>query len=323
MDGVLVDVSASYREAVRMTARLFFKDAPGWAQLPNPLFSLEEIAAVKQTGGLNNDWELTYRILDLLMLRVRGADDIPSGDSWIIYRQVLKDTNISPLIHFLQSHDTPLQNLLCEHNGQTNRLVQQLSANDVGDGNIVKQIFQELYLGKDLFSKTYNLPPLFHKSEGLINLEKLLVDPNALQELATKNLMAIATGRPKAEAYYPLQKFKISPYFGSVLTLDDCLNAERVARKKNGRLVSLSKPHPYMLDTIAESYINSISKCFYIGDMPDDMLAARHSKYKYSGIGFTATAPNKNSLSRALKEAGASHIINDFDALAPILSQSS
>ena len=50
MDGVLVDVSASYREAVRMTARLFFKGAPGWARLPNPLFSLEEIAAVKQSG---------------------------------------------------------------------------------------------------------------------------------------------------------------------------------------------------------------------------------------------------------------------------------
>jgi HAD superfamily hydrolase (TIGR01548 family) len=322
MDGVIMDVSASYREAVRMTTRLFFKGTPNWHQLPNPLISLDEIAAVKQTGGLNNDWDLTYRILDLLMSLVYWANDIPSGDPWVIHENVNKNADISDLIHHLTSHDTPLQYLLGQKDIQANLFVQTMSANDVGTGNVIKQIFQELYLGKDLFFQTYNLHPQLYEAEGLINREKLLVNPNTIQKLADGNLLAIATGRPKTEADYPLQKFKISKYFKTVLTLDDCIRAERAVREKNGHMVSFSKPHPYMLDTIAEIHVDSKPKCYYIGDMPDDMAAALRSKYGYAGIGFTASTPNKQALDQVLKEAGATHVINDFDELPTILNQS-
>ena len=42
MDGVLVDVSGSYREATRQAAYTFLKDCKGGQLLPDPLFSLEE-----------------------------------------------------------------------------------------------------------------------------------------------------------------------------------------------------------------------------------------------------------------------------------------
>jgi len=38
MDGVIIDVSRSYRDTVRQTARLFFKGAESWKDLPDPLF---------------------------------------------------------------------------------------------------------------------------------------------------------------------------------------------------------------------------------------------------------------------------------------------
>ncbi len=83
MDGVLVDVSASYRDVVRKTARLFFKGARSWERLPDHLFSLADLADIKQSGGLNNDWDLTAATLDLkwsqyiterssIRLRLRG-----------------------------------------------------------------------------------------------------------------------------------------------------------------------------------------------------------------------------------------------------------
>ena len=322
MDGVLMDVSGSYREAVRMSARLFFKGAPGWDQLPQPLFSLEELAAVKQTGGLNNDWDLTYRILNLLMSQVYLDKDIPTGDSWTIHRNALLGADISALIQLLKSNDTPLQYLLEERDVQTSPFVQTLSSNDVGNGNVIKQIFQELYLGESLFAQTYKLPPRLHKAEGLINREKLLINPGTLSKLAADNLLAIATGRPKAEAEYPLQKFNLSPYFSQVLTLDDCLKAERTILAQDGRVISLSKPHPFMLDVIAEAYGQSAFKNYYIGDMPDDMIAASRSKYGYTGIGFVASAPNKKALYQALQDAGAAHIISNLDELAGILNQS-
>ena len=320
MDGVLVDVSASYREAVRMTARLFFKGTTGWDQLPDPLFSLEEIAAVKQTGGLNNDWDLTYRILDLLMLRVHMPDNIPTGDPWVIHSHALKNADITPLIQFLKSYDRPLQHLLMKKNIQPSKYIQCMSVDEVGNGNVIKQIFQELYLGQNLFLQTYDLPPQLHKAEGLINHEKLLITHDTLQKLADGNLLAIATGRPKAEAEYPLQHFEILPYFELVLTLDDCQRAERIKQAEDGRRVSYSKPHPFMLDAIAEAHADSVSKCYYIGDMPDDMTAALRSKYGYTGIGFIATAPKKNKLKQALREAGASHVLDNFEDLLAILN---
>ena len=66
MDGVIIDVSASYRDVVRHTAGLFFQPAQGAEKLPDPLFDLADLAAVKQSGGLNNDWDLTYLVIKLL-----------------------------------------------------------------------------------------------------------------------------------------------------------------------------------------------------------------------------------------------------------------
>ncbi len=53
MDGVLVDVSRSYRLAVQQTLEIFLKQT----------IDFDEIQAYKNRGGLNNDWDLTECIL--------------------------------------------------------------------------------------------------------------------------------------------------------------------------------------------------------------------------------------------------------------------
>jgi len=47
MDGVIVDVSGSYRETVRQTARLFFREAGSWQDLPDLLFPLKRGVSLK------------------------------------------------------------------------------------------------------------------------------------------------------------------------------------------------------------------------------------------------------------------------------------
>ena len=81
MDGVIIDVSESYRNTVRQTARLFFKSAVSWKSLPDPLFSLTDLARVKQSGGLNNDWDLTFLIINLLVVLLVGF--IPALTVWL------------------------------------------------------------------------------------------------------------------------------------------------------------------------------------------------------------------------------------------------
>jgi len=318
MDGVIVDVSESYRDTVRQTARLFFKGAQGWDTLPDPLFSLHDLASIKQSGGLNNDWELTYHVLDLLITRVGVPNPTDETDPWLLREQTLKECKLEHLVDFLISQDFPLDHLRQEAGKHRSPFIQKTSSNDVGSGNVIKQIFQEIYLGQNLFTATYNLPARTYTGEGLINRETLLIEPAVFQSLASENLLALATGRPGAEAAYALDHFEIRPYFRSVFSLDDCLREENSILEKENKTVSLSKPHPFMLDAIAEIHAHDVSHRYYIGDMPDDMVAASRSEYGYTGIGIIMSAPDKTKLCQALLAAGAADVVQDITGLESI-----
>jgi phosphoglycolate phosphatase-like HAD superfamily hydrolase len=319
MDGVLIDVSNSYRDTVRQTAGLFFSLARHAELLPEPLFDLSDLAAVKQSGGLNNDWDLSCQVIGLLRTVVDKSVFSESGDPWSYYRANMSRCDVRRLAAFLKSTQTPLQTLLKQHGKIADPFVDRLYRGDVGSGNVIKQIFQEIYLGKELFTSTYARSPEMCSGDGYILREKVLIELSILEDLSKFNRLAIATGRPEAEAYYPLEHFRLKDYFGSIYTLDDCLREEQSVLEESGQNVSLSKPHPYMLDAIAENISGPINEYYYVGDMPDDMLAAKNSRTGFKGIGILISAADKKSLQRSLTQAGADHIVEDFNALLKIL----
>src|ERR1039458_8479127 len=53
MDGVLVDVSESYRETIAQTAAFFIGEKP----------TPEHVQGFKLLGGFNDDWKLTHQIV--------------------------------------------------------------------------------------------------------------------------------------------------------------------------------------------------------------------------------------------------------------------
>ncbi|MGD9284539.1 MAG: HAD hydrolase-like protein [Desulfobacterales bacterium] len=315
MDGVLIDVSGSYRETVRQTARLFFEMAPSSEKLPQPLFSLADLAAVKQSGGLNNDWDLSCLVINLLFNQIEKPPVYESKDPWARYQETIKQCDVGVLGDFLKSTPKPLTALLQKIGNAKNAFIYGLYTGDVGSGNIIKQIFQEVYLGQELFEATYGHTPKFYIDEGLIHSEKMLIDKRLLDELAAKHVLAIATGRPRAEADYPLGHFGIKQYFTSVMALEDCLEEEARILKTEAKKVSLSKPHPFMLDAIAANISNPVAEYVYIGDMPDDMVAAKKSTHGYKAIGLIMSAPDKENLKETLKRAGADDIIENFEQL--------
>ncbi len=319
MDGVLIDVGESYREAVRQTAGLFFQPARQSERLPDPLFSLSDLAAVKHSGGLNNDWDLTCLVVSLLFGRVEkpAFDDHP--DAWTRYRKTIAGCDVVRLAEFLQSTPAPLAGLLEANGRMIDPFIAGLYKGDVGSGNVIKQIFQEIYLGTDLFQSTYQRAPEAYRGAGLIGRETLLIDPQQLKRFAEKNILAIATGRPRAEADYALQRFGLKQHFTCVTCLEDCLREEERIRKARGETVSLSKPHPFMLDAIAAGLKENFGDCYYVGDMPDDMRAAASSRFGYKSIGVVLSAPDRPALQRQLQRAGADYLIDDFDALEKIV----
>lgn len=54
MDGVLVDVTKSYREAIRLTAGYFLRRN----------VTMDEVSRIKNQPDMNNDWEATYALIN-------------------------------------------------------------------------------------------------------------------------------------------------------------------------------------------------------------------------------------------------------------------
>ena len=319
MDGVLIDVSESYRATVRQTAALFWGSARSAEHLPDPLFSLTDLAQVKQSGGLNNDWDLTYLVINLLAARLQITDSTKNADPWLRFRKTVTNCDVAPLADFLQTTEHPLATLLRRHGRPEHPFVRSLYHGDVGSGNVIKQIFQEIYLGPQLFESTYAFPPALYTGEGFIHREKLLIDSAPLAKLADKHILAIATGRPRDEALYPLDLHGLRSYFRVVMTLDDCLAEQTRILHETGQSVSLSKPHPFMLDAIAAKIGAGVSERYYVGDMPDDMLAASKSRAGFEGIGLLLAADDKDSLRDGLRRVGARHVVADFEALKEVI----
>ena len=321
MDGVLVDVSRSYRDVVRQTARLFFKDAAAWKDLPQPLCTLSDIARVKQRRGLNNDWDLTCRVISLLMTLVDTAGGQPHLESepWSMYEEMVSQWDVSQLGKYLKETDSALWQLVANSDTALHPFIQRLYQGDIGRGNIIKQIFQEIYLGKDLFESTYPVAAKRYHGEGYIKRETLLVSRSELKLFSRENLLAIATGRPRMEAEFSLNRFQIADLFSAVYTLDDCLKEEQKRHARGEPKITLSKPNPFMLDALAAQLKDDNGKCYYIGDMPDDMLAASRANTPFEGIGLLLSAPEKDRLREGMRQAGAKHIIDSFQELEYLL----
>ena len=319
MDGVIIDVSSSYRDVVRQTTKLFFQPARSSESLPEPLFELSDLAAVKHSGGLNNDWDLTFVVIGLLFSLAGISKVYESRDPWTRYRETLRHCNADKLATYLKSTENPLKSLLSQLGRQDDEFIAGIFKGDVGSGNIIKQIFQEIYLGTELFRSTYHMEPEVYRGEGYILREKLLLDRSTLEQFSRKYDLAIATGRPRAEAEYPLEHFQIKQFFPMILSLDDCIREEKRILEIEGKTVSLSKPNPYMLDTIAGNCRNAVKDLYYIGDMPDDMTAAARSRFGYKSIGILISAPDKSGLKQELLRAGADYTVDDFESLKAIL----
>jgi phosphoglycolate phosphatase-like HAD superfamily hydrolase len=319
MDGVIIDVSSSYRETVRRAARLFFRGAKGFDILPEPLFPLPDLARLKQSGGLNNDWELTAQVISLLLALVTPPLLPELPDAWSHHEETVRRCDVSDLAEFLTASPAPLTELLTRYGRRMDALAGICFRGDVGSGNIIKQIFQEIYLGQNLFPVIYGLDPRFHHAEGLINRERLLIDRTVLESLSLRHTLAIATGRPRVEADFPLDRFSLRDYFPLVVTYDDCVCEEERRFRENGVRRSLSKPNPFMLDLIYRLTGREFSGCYYLGDMPDDMVAAASSQNGYRGIGVVVSSQDRGTLSNALVQAGAEHIIDDFSVLPELI----
>ncbi len=380
MDGVLIDVSRSYRKTIQRSIQIYLETCLGFARNRGSWITCEEISLFKSVGGFNNDWDLTSGLL-LYLLSISGIPPLPKREKFSDVQETLSYLKTkSSISHWkpdprylklpkptpsasspptrggeisgaslLRLRDKRLDLSTQESNLRLKRRILSsflervrlkggglrgirrilgtswqgwvYGVGDLEKENLVKRIFQELYLGKQ-FAPYYHLRPIFFMGEGLYKQERLLISKEILSSLRRKVRMGIASGRPRFEAELALNRFHLRPYFDAVVTLDECAEEENRIFRSTGKKMECSKPHPYPILKAVEAMGIPHPQCGYVGDVVDDMEAARSAKKNLEmfAIGFIAGHRHRKVARESLLKAGADRVIENPKELVHLVS---
>lgn len=337
MDGVLIDVSRSYRETIQRTVQIYLKTCLGFEKGKRKPVTKEDISLFKSAGGFNNDWDLTSGLL-LYLLSISRFQPFPKRKKFSCVgevvshlkirspnlnkniAQLIQKKNLPPFLRKVKSGGGGLQGVRKALKGSLGEWV--YGDGDLNRENVVKRIFQEVYLGKK-FTSYYHLPRLFYKGKGLYLQEKLIIPRNILSSLMKRFRLGIASGRPRFEAELALKRFRLLPYFDSVVTLDECREEETRIFRTTRRRVKYTKPHPYSLLRVAQEIGIPNPRCGYVGDVVDDMLAARAARKELDilAIGFLHGGKKDKTVKDSLLKTGADLIIENSRGLLQALTR--
>jgi len=191
VDGVLVEVSESYRRAIIESVD----------RVCGETIDREAVQSFKDAGGFNNDWELTNAAALYVLATEEG-------------------------LH--QSVET-FTDRVAENGGGLDAAkrvagdlpsVSQARVRDRWDTDRLRDVFQSLYLGSALYRELEGgEPPV--PGDGYINDETVLVEPETLDALRERDAVGVLTGRPAAEAEIALDRVGLDVADESRFTMDD------------------------------------------------------------------------------------------------------
>lgn len=332
MDGVLVDVSQSYREAIRAVPQVFFESVCGLKAVEKDLVTPEIVEAFKLAGGLNNDWDCTAAVTAAFVavlpqalpkppLEVGMADYLEILGAWgskqhVSIEELAYNADPRGLAERVTSSDEGGLGKVLSVSGLTVDTF-PVAFGSIYESNVLMRLFQEMYLGPELFETVYDQPPLVGTQQGLIENEQLLISREVLNDLASRLPLGIATGRPGVEAAHALSQHGIGGLFAAVVNEDDVQKAEADELALQGRAVSLSKPDPWSLLEAVRRITEEPVRAAYVGDTPDDIKAARAADVTIPFLAI-GTAHGTKKFKKALtvfREAGADVVLAHPDGL--------
>ncbi|MCJ0619894.1 TIGR01548 family HAD-type hydrolase [Haloarcula hispanica] len=278
IDGVLVDVADSYRRAIVESIDRVYGDT----------IKKAAVQQFKDAGGFNNDWELTYAAaLFVLADRESAVSDLAAFTDAIAERG-----------GGLNAAEAVVRDLLDEP--AEDRVF------DAWDREQLRDVFQTLYLGTDLYRDIEGGEPPF-AAPGYIHDEPLLVDHETLSALQARFAVGVVTGRPAAEADIALERVGLDLPTEHRFTMDDWEEG---------------KPHPAALRTLAERF--DAERVSFVGDTLDDVATAVNADEAdddrvYYGIGVLTGGLTGDAGRRTFANSGASAVVESVTDLPELL----
>jgi len=332
-DGVLVDIRESYNRAIAKTVSYVLKALTN-SEIPERLVSDEVIYLFRKTGGFNNDWDTVYGtlmfilcslpndyrdILKKLITKIETQQDpferltlVRNGTKKELKKGFLNEGLFEKTVRNLKefakllnaSGIASVDKVLAERAGLSvdfNAFYGALSSFLHFPAEVSKSIIataqEEFFCGAKLFKQTFGVEPAFNYGSGMIENEKIIVQPAILKKLALLlggRKLGIASGSWSKPAKYVLGDLIEQFDPRALIFLENAEEAERKLLKEKGLLVNLRKPSPYSLLKAVEG-LDKPNLVLYVGDSMEDALMAEEASktgknfvfagvYLYSGL---------------------------------------
>ncbi|HEX9997835.1 MAG TPA: hypothetical protein VGB45_11870 [Abditibacterium sp.] len=298
VDGVLLDVSQSFRAAICDTTQHYAVHQLG-LQSNYPLLTPEETEFFKFAGGFNDDWDLTNAAVMLVAAKMTKTDarDTQSiheiGPTWREYTDAIKRAGGG----LVRAEGVILEMLTPNQRRDFARAI---------NFKLVIRLFQEFYGGDDACSELYGFNPEYVHGDGYYKRETVLIDP----ELLPKGLKyGVVTGRSIPETRLALSQAKLLNKIPEI----GWITPEIGPKKPDGRTLVAARD--------ALDFKNGL----FIGDIMDDLQTVfNYRDQKGAGKGRIAGAialsgPSGETHKQKFLEAGADIITPDVNTLLSYL----
>lgn len=193
------------------------------------------------------------------------------------------------------------------------RLVKILIPYDLEKPDLLKRLFEEIYLGKELYHRIYGKSAFFNFDASLLDIEDFIPTKTTLDLLRRKfGTFGIYSGRPRPQGMYILEKYGYIEYFNQKQSvfLGDLLNSENEIKK-------LGKPDPTLFIELIEKTVQNGVKVAYIGDGIADAIMIEKAKKKGLGnllfLGVTSSSEDSNKLFMEYSRHGTDAILTDVN----------
>lgn len=229
------------------------------------VFVNDTFISVVKNRSINTNWDLAFFSISLFLIEVlkitKNQKVIELVNKNGITKDILIligqhiDNNLSFEISHLQknffSKNSDLQGFeyieaLNHELIQETEISSEIFCRDSTFWSLCHNIFQEWFLGTELFRQNHNKKLSYFNKDGMLSIEKPIIElekiDSMLKNLYGKYKLGIATGRPYHEIIVPLKKWELLNYFEKEMI---ATHQEVDIAQKELKPISLSKPHPF------------------------------------------------------------------------------
>ena len=308
-DGVLVYVQQSYYENIRKVVDYYFLKILGLEGRRGELVTFEDIQGFKDTGLYNNDWTLTHAIITYYLAILVGKlqqrrllNEFLGQFSGIKFSEVnsfietlrgvgdycrRRGVDTTELVNMKRDSALSIKSLLAQVKRENQpfevvltsvlpraessqlRLVNKLVPYSVEKPDLLKRLFEESYLGGEMFKRFYDISPVFNFNECFLDKEEFIPTRETLHTLHSKfGKLAVYSEKLREQAMYLVEKNGFTQYF----------DENRLVFYEN-LSEQLGKPNPTVLIKMVKKIADD-NKVAYVGDTIADALLVKGARLK-------------------------------------------